>query len=81
MSTTKASALSQKIFAAAEANNLYLALADIPVDFFDLSSDMMKDSDTIKCLRSTLMKSEHFDWLNQIWIIIEKATTQVLLLS
>ena len=51
----------------------------VPVEFFDLAALKMKrDRATITCLRSVLMKPEHLDWIERIWEILDRATTEVL---
>jgi len=48
-------------------NDLHLALAELPVAFFDLErAGMERDRETITCLRSVLMKPEHEAWVEQI---------------
>jgi glutamate/tyrosine decarboxylase-like PLP-dependent enzyme len=71
-----ASKLSQRIFAEAAQRQLHLAIATLPVDLIDVQ-DMQRDSDTIICLRSVLMKPEHRAWADRIWAILDEATTAV----
>lgn len=67
-SVTITSTISRRIFESAAKRDLHLALADLPIHFFqDLPSDMRRDRETITCLRSVLMKPAHLDWLDQIW--------------
>jgi tyrosine decarboxylase / aspartate 1-decarboxylase len=67
-SVSATSTLSRRIFEAAAKRDLHLALADLPLDFFpNLPPNMKRDRETITCLRSVLMKPEHFDWVDQIW--------------
>src|SRR5258706_1773262 len=62
-----ASARSRLIFAEAARRNLHLALADLPIAFFDLeAAGMAADRATITCLRSLLMKPEHLEWVDRI---------------
>jgi glutamate/tyrosine decarboxylase-like PLP-dependent enzyme len=75
---SRASDLARKIFEEAEQRHLYLALANLPVKFFDLPADMESDSETITCLRSVLMKPEHQQWVAAIWKILDEATNAVL---
>jgi tyrosine decarboxylase / aspartate 1-decarboxylase len=78
-SVSQASALAREIFAEAEKNHLYLALANLPVEFFDLrATGMESDRDTITCLRSVLMKPEHLGWLDEIWKLLSQAAAVVL---
>ena len=72
---SEACEIAQRIFAEAERRHLYLALANLPVEFFDLSAAAMtRDRDTITCLRSVLMKPEHREWVDDIWKILDQAT-------
>lgn len=76
---SEASELSQAVFSEAAKRNLHLALAELPVEFFDLASAKIeKDRGRITCLRSVLMKPEHLEWIDDIWNIIDKATNGVL---
>lgn len=78
-SVSEASIFSRNIFTEAARNNLHLALANLPVDFFDLTKhNIERDKDTITCLRSVLMKQEHLDWVDRIWEILDRATTAAL---
>jgi len=74
-----ASEIAQRIFSEAEGRHLYLALAHLPVEFFDLpAAGMVRDRDTIACLRSVLMKADHRKWVDEIWRILDQATGAVL---
>jgi tyrosine decarboxylase / aspartate 1-decarboxylase len=67
-SASAASALARRIFTAAAQRDLHLALAALPVEFFDLDgAGIERDRDTVTCLRSVLMKPEHLDWIDPIW--------------
>jgi tyrosine decarboxylase / aspartate 1-decarboxylase len=78
-SVNEASDLSRRIFDAAAKRNLHLAVAELPVDFFELASaGMQKDRSTLTCLRSVLMKPEHREWIGRIWEILSEATEQVM---
>ncbi len=78
-SVTEASALSREIFAGAAERNLHLALAELPAALFDLqSAGTEKDSETITCLRSALMKPEHKKWVGRMWKILDGVTRDVL---
>ncbi len=76
-SVSEASALARRIFEAAAARNLHLAVAELPVAFFDLPEGMTADRETISCLRSVLMKPEHLDWIDEIWRLLDEATRAV----
>jgi glutamate/tyrosine decarboxylase-like PLP-dependent enzyme len=72
---SEASEIARRIFCEAARRDLHLALAELPVDFFDLpASNMERDRNTVTCLRSVLMKPEHREWLDRIWNILEEAT-------
>jgi glutamate/tyrosine decarboxylase-like PLP-dependent enzyme len=74
-----ASKISRRIFEEAARRNLHLALAELPVDFFDLSkTGMQADLETMTCLRSVMMKPEHREWVDQIWAILDQSTAAVL---
>jgi hypothetical protein len=69
----------RSIFDRAAAADLHLALAELPVDFFDISgSGIDRDRETVTCLRSVLMKPEHIDWVGTIWERLDRATTEAL---
>jgi tyrosine decarboxylase/aspartate 1-decarboxylase len=71
-SLTDISAESRRIFEAAAAKNLHLALAELPVAFFqNLPATIRRDKPTVTTLRSVLMKPEHAQWLTQIHQILE----------
>jgi len=73
-SVTAASAAARRIFDEAAKLGLHLALADLPVAFFDLASaGMTCDNNRLTCLRSVLMKPEHLDWIERIWDILDRA--------
>jgi len=75
---SQASDMARRIFVEAEQRQLYLALANLPVAFFDLPAGMQADGDTLTCLRSVLMKPEHRDWVGTIWEILGQATQAVM---
>ncbi len=72
------STASQRIFAAAAKQNLHLALIRVPPRFFASQHDLSgAPADTVLCLRSVLMKSEHRDWLDRIWTILSRVADEV----
>jgi glutamate/tyrosine decarboxylase-like PLP-dependent enzyme len=78
-SITESAALSRKIFAAAASRNLHLAVAELPIEFFqDSLGDMKRDRTSLTCLRSVLMKPEHREWTDRIWQILSESTKDVL---
>ncbi len=69
---SEASALAMRIFDEAARRGLHLALAQLPVAFFDLAGARVEqDRGTVTCLRSVLMKPEHGEWLDRIWEILD----------
>jgi glutamate/tyrosine decarboxylase-like PLP-dependent enzyme len=76
---SEASEIARLIFAEAARQHLHLALAELPVEFFDpAGAAMERDRDTVTCLRSVLMKPEHREWIDRIWEILDRATHAVL---
>jgi glutamate/tyrosine decarboxylase-like PLP-dependent enzyme len=73
-----ASEITRKIFQEAARNNLHLALAELPVDFFSLPEGMGRDQDRITCFRSVLMKPEHLQWVDRIWDVFVRSAEKVL---
>ena len=72
---SESSQLSRRIFDAAARKNLHLAVAELPVAFFEENlGGMEKDRATLTCLRSVLMKPEHLDWVDRIWELLSEAT-------
>jgi glutamate/tyrosine decarboxylase-like PLP-dependent enzyme len=74
---SQASEMARALFNEAARRDLHLALAELPVNFFDLTAaGMERDRDTITCLRSVLMKPEHLEWIDRIWeLLLEAADT------
>jgi glutamate/tyrosine decarboxylase-like PLP-dependent enzyme len=71
------SALSRKIFAEAAECGLHLALAELPVTFFEnLHPDLKTGRETLTSLRSVLMKPEHLDWIGRIWGLLQTAAAK-----
>jgi tyrosine decarboxylase / aspartate 1-decarboxylase len=78
-SVSEVSALSRRIFEAAARRDLHLAVAELPIHFWEENlRGMNRDRETLTCLRSVLMKPEHLDWLERIWEVLSAATTEVL---
>lgn len=77
-SCSKISELSQKMFDAAAEKNLHLALFSVQTDSLDDSwRDVSVDSDSITCMRSCLMKPEHEEWMDEIWMLIDQITNEI----
>jgi hypothetical protein len=75
---SRASALARRLFTEAGRRQLHLALADLPVSFFNLkSTNVRRDRETITCLRSVLMKPEHRQWLDRIWKTLDAAAKSI----
>ncbi|HEX3436427.1 MAG TPA: aminotransferase class V-fold PLP-dependent enzyme [Pseudacidobacterium sp.] len=71
------SRLAKRVFDLAANQNLHLALAQIPVAYFesDAWQNAQRDS-TVTCLRSVLMKPEHLEWVDAIWERLSEAAAQ-----
>jgi glutamate/tyrosine decarboxylase-like PLP-dependent enzyme len=75
---SESSALARRIFTAAAQHDLHLALAELPARLWTLPRGAMElDRETITCLRSVLMKPEHLDWVEGIWVRLERAAGTV----
>ena len=73
-----ASRRARKIFEAAAASDLHLALMDLPVELVrGVVPGVEADTDTVVCLRSVFMKPEHRDWLGQIVGILEDSAAAI----
>ena len=78
-SVSRTSVLSRRVFEAAARRGLHLAVAELPLYFWEESlGEMKRDRATLTCLRSVLMKPEHFDWVEQIWALLSASMEQVL---
>jgi len=78
-SVSESSERSRKVFEAAARRNLHLAVAELPVGFFEANlGGMKKDRACLTCLRSVLMKPEHREWVGRIWDILSEATEECL---
>src|SRR6266699_50557 len=77
-SISETSALSRRIFESAARHELHLAVAELPVSFWKENLGAMKrDRDRLTCLRSVLMKPEHYDWVERIWELLSEAASEV----
>jgi len=75
----RASELAQKIFQAAAARDLHLALVELPLICFQHEPvPSGHDPATVTCLRSVLMKPEHKAWLGRIWDRLTAATAETM---
>jgi glutamate/tyrosine decarboxylase-like PLP-dependent enzyme len=78
-SISETSALSRRTFESAARHELHLAVAELPVPFWKENLGAMnRDRETVTCLRSVLMKPEHFDWVERIWELLCKSTEEIL---
>ena len=67
------SKLSKELFEIAASYNLHLATFSYPCRLLEEAwNDIVLDQDHVTCLRSCLMKPEHFDWLDRIWEILNE---------
>ncbi|MFW6080403.1 MAG: pyridoxal phosphate-dependent decarboxylase family protein [Desulfosalsimonas sp.] len=73
---SRISALSKKIFLAAARRNLHLAVAAFPVEMLGKYFDFDRDQEQVYCLRSCLMKSEHLEWAENIWQLLDGAARE-----
>ena len=75
----QSSAQAQAIFTAAARHDLHLALAQLPTRFFEPGtwSDQPHHT-TVTCLRSVLMKPEHFRWRDEIWSRLSRVADEIL---
>lgn len=65
-STQEMSEKSQEFFKKAEENHLYLSLYKYPTEKLT-SIEIEINSEYLVCLRSSVMKPEHKDWMDEIW--------------
>jgi len=66
-SAEQASELAQKVFDACATRDLHLALAQLPLRWFEPDLPQAANAESVTCLRSVLMKPEHEAWLGAIW--------------
>ncbi|HKW60991.1 MAG TPA: aminotransferase class I/II-fold pyridoxal phosphate-dependent enzyme [Candidatus Acidoferrum sp.] len=77
-SVSESSALSRKIFEAAAKRELHLAVAELPLHFWEKDlGGMKRDREILTCLRSVLMKPEHLEWVDRIWGLLSEAASEV----
>jgi tyrosine decarboxylase / aspartate 1-decarboxylase len=72
-SVSEMSRLSRGVFEAAAKHGLHLAVAELPLSFLEerLGAKVLRDRSAVTCLRSVLMKPEHFEWVERIWDILQ----------
>ncbi|TRX58778.1 aspartate aminotransferase family protein [Fulvivirga sp. M361] len=72
-SLSQISKRSKALFQKCAAQNIHLALFNYPTRLLpDHWGSIKKDREQVTCLRSSLMKWEHVDWVDRIWEIVEK---------
>jgi tyrosine decarboxylase/aspartate 1-decarboxylase len=77
-SVSETSILSRKLFEAAAKRDLHLAVAELPMLLWaENLGGMKRDRETLTCLRSVLMKPEHFDWMDRIWDLLSASTDEI----
>jgi tyrosine decarboxylase/aspartate 1-decarboxylase len=77
-SVSETSILSRKLFEAAAKRDLHLAVAELPMLLWaENLGGMKRDRETLTCLRSVLMKPEHFDWMDRIWDLLSASADEI----
>lgn len=71
-STQKMSEKASQFFNKAETNQLYLSLYKYPTSKLN-PKEFCINSEYLTCLRSCVMKPEHKDWMDEIWIRMVKS--------
>lgn len=75
---SKISKLSHDIFKLAAENNLHLAIFNFPSRLLrEIWREVEFDIEQVTCLRSCLMKTEHLEWTDRIWAIINKTMNKL----
>ena len=70
--TSAASARAREVFARAAQRELHLALIELPAELFrPCAPGVSVDSESVTCLRSTLMKPEHEEWVDRLTALLE----------
>ncbi len=73
-SSRSISTASKQLFDQTATNDLHLALFSYPSAMLrDIWTDVEFTDQTVTCLRSCLMKPEHADWMDRIWMILSNA--------
>lgn len=76
---SESSEISRLLFAEAAQHDLHLALAELPIAFFDTAAAKIeRDRETVTCLRSTLMKPDHLEWVDPICEILNQSMSVIL---
>jgi glutamate/tyrosine decarboxylase-like PLP-dependent enzyme len=78
-SASQISARSEEMFRAAAEKNLHLATFKCPSSLLESRwNGVHFDRDNVICLRSCLMKPDHFDWIEKIWEILDQVANTCL---
>ena len=65
---------SSRIFDTAAASNLHLALIELPTGMVRHHwPELEANRETVRVLRSCLMKPEHLEWIDDIWSVLQDA--------
>jgi glutamate/tyrosine decarboxylase-like PLP-dependent enzyme len=80
----ESSARARALFDAVARRDLHLALVHLPRSCFPQNtwpptSGTAANADSVQCLRSVLMKSEHLAWVDAIWERIDSAGREILI--
>jgi tyrosine decarboxylase / aspartate 1-decarboxylase len=76
---SEVSVLTKALFDATAERDLHLALFSYPSALLtDAWPDVRMDAETVACMRSCLMKTEHHEWIDSIWRLLGDATDAVL---
>ena len=69
---------SERFFEAAAAENLHLAKFRYPASLLrGVWKDVDLDEPQVVCLRSCLMKPEHYDWADRLWTILDRTAGRI----
>lgn len=72
------SVLAEELFKAAEERKLYLAKFKYPSSLLKARwKEIDFDQEYVTCLRSCLMKPEHYDWIERIWEILDESVDSI----
>ena len=69
---------SKEIFEAAARQNLHLAVVTFPKTLLEQTWDIDWDQEQVACLRSCLMKTEHLEWIDHIWQVLDQVVQKKL---
>ncbi len=76
---SESSRKAERLFDAAAAEHLHMALANLPRAIFERHwPGLHWDQDYVTCLRTCLMKPEHLEWMDRIGEVMGKAADHVL---